>query len=159
MYDLIVYCPNKKKRFRRPPKVGFYVEKWIGYWDIWRFITSQKGKGYYLLSEKDEYAGSLLCDNISFDIQIDLPDVSEEDRECLTPYRVYPQYIEDFKKVINYMLDCSPSKLVYVLARYQSCEKEVVLGTYSLDTFISLMENGKIYSNICYIISRHPNVL
>ena len=159
MYDLIVYCPNKKKRFRRPPKVGFYVEKWIGYWDIWRFIMSQKGHGYNLLSEKGEIGGSQLCETVSIETMIDLPDVSDEERDCMTPYRVYPQYIEDFKKIINYMLDCSPSKLVYVLARYQSCDVEVVLGTYSLDTFISLMEKGKIYSNICYIISRHPNVL
>ena len=159
MYDLIVFCPEKKRLWKRWPATDIYIEKEKRYWDIWKYLTVQKGKWYSLLTVPDEIGGSKLCETIDLDRTIDLPDVPKEVRECLTPYRIRRQFLGDFKKILNYLLDCSALKTVYVLARYQSDDKEVVLGTYSVDTFLSLMEAGRVYSNICYIISNQPNAL
>lgn len=51
------------------------------------------------------------------------------------------------------LIDSSPVKMILVLLRCQSNERETVCGSLSLDEFFEMMNSGKIYSNICYIVS------
>ncbi len=60
---------------------------------------------------------------------------------------------------MEHLIDSSPLKTIYVLARYQSSEKEIVRGIYSIEKFFSMMDSHMIYANVCYIISRLGNVL
>lgn len=159
MHDLIVFCAGQKVLLKDLPATNIYIQEEQRYCDIWKCITTQVGTWYSLFSQENEIGGSKLCKSFGFDITLDLPDICEEDRECLTPYSIDSQYLNDFKIIIKYLLDCSPVKMVYILASYQSNDKEVVLGTYSFDKFLSMMDANKIYSNVCYIISKHPNAL
>ena len=57
------------------------------------------------------------------------------------------------------MLMQSPEKKIYILARYQSSEAEVVMGTYKVNTFLDLMQKKSVYANVCYILTQNENAL
>lgn len=159
MYDLIVFCVNQSTPCISFPESNIIIEAEKRYCDIWKYIVAQSGIWYTLLADKDEVGGTMLCENIDFDSTLNFPGTNKETCECLTPFRICQQYYNQFKIIINYLLDCSPAKMVLVLGRYQSDETEMVLGTYSLEKYLSLMQSNQVYSNVCYIISKHPNAL
>lgn len=173
MYDLILFCAGKEINKKDLPKTKIFIEAENRYCEIWRFITRQKGTWLSLLKDKDEFAGTELCRSLENGMSFSVSDksvaangkeyhklvFSGADNNSLTPYRIDPGYLEDFKTVVEFLLNESPYSLVYVLASYQCEDKEHVSGTYKLKTFLSMMEEKKIYSNICYIISDNENAL
>ncbi len=162
MFDLIVFCPGETKT-KPILSQGVFVEKEQRYCDIWKFITVQKGMWYNLLADENEIGGTKICESLGWNagpILLELDEeTSDEITESLTPYQFHAKYKKEVENLLEYFLESSPSKIIYVLARYQSLEKEIVQGTYTLSKFLELMEEGKIYSNICYILSKHPNAL
>ena len=173
MYDLILFCVGKRVLKKDLPKTKIYIETEKRYCDIWKFITKQKGTWLSLYKSKDEFAGTGLCLNLEDDIRFAVRNESYAaggkefhklvffgaDNDSLTPYRIDPDYIDDFKTVVDFLLNESPCSLVYVLASYQCEDKEHVSGTYTLKTFLSMMEENKIKSNVCYIITNNKNAL
>ncbi len=80
-------------------------------------------------------------------------------KRIFAPYLIDNAFKDSFKAILSYLLDQSPQNKIYVLARYQSSEFEITMGTYKLETFLELMENKRIYANVCYILTRNENAL
>jgi len=153
MFDLVILCVNQKIKSKRiPDNTNIFLEYDQKYWEIWKFMTLTKGIWYNLYTEKDEYAGTKLCTHSEEKCNLKLDWVDEIHYESITPYKVDKEYIESFTAILNHLIQKSPVKMIYILARYQSYEKEIVLGSLSVDEFLNLMEQGKIHANICYII-------
>ena len=162
MFDLIVFCPGQTRSNQVLPK-GIFVEIEQRYCDIWKFITVQKGVWYNLLADENEIGGTKICESLGWSarpilLESDV-ETNAEINESLTPYRFHEKYKKQVESLLEHFLESSPFKVIYILARYQSLEKEIVQGTYTLSNFLRLMEERKIYSNICYILSKHPNAL
>ena len=62
------------------------------------------------------------------------------------------ELFEDMKLVMKQLRKLSPSAMLIFLARLQGEEKNDVCGVITLDEFIALIPEKKIYSNVCYII-------
>lgn len=160
MFDLIIFCLGQETI--SIPKNKVYIEAEQRYSDLWKFISAQKGIWYNLYISENEFGGTELCVHLGFDTKSTLPEVPNacsEITDCLTTYKFNENYIEDVKKIIEFYIESSPMKTVFCLGRYQSEEKEIVRGTYTIEKFFSLMQAGEIYANICYIISENANAL
>jgi hypothetical protein len=59
---------------------------------------------------------------------------------------------EDFKRIMKQLRKLSPSETLIFLARLQGEEKNDVCGVMTLDDFIALITEKRVYSNLCYII-------
>lgn len=68
---------------------------------------------------------------------------------CVTPFEIDATYFDNFKAILIHLINESPPKTVCLLARYQSFDKEVVLGTFSVDEFLRMLSEKKIHANIC----------
>lgn len=158
MFDLILYCVGQKEVINNfPENKSIFIETEERYSDIWKFISLSPGIWYNLLADENEIGGTKICEHLGYDSTLFFPGADTKILENLTPYKIRGEYEASFKAIINYLLDVSPVKMVYVLARYQSPDKEIVLGTYTIDKFFSLMKQHNIFANVCYIISKQPN--
>lgn len=159
MFDFIVFCAGKETPDDIFPNTDIYIEKEQRYCDIWKFITQQKGAWYSLLADENEIAGTDICEHLGYSDSVIFPEIDSEINECISPYKIRQEYKDDVKKIMEYLIECSPMKTIYVLARYQSSEKEIVRGTYSIEKFFSMMDSETVYANVCYIVSEQPNAL
>ncbi|MBR1832727.1 MAG: hypothetical protein IJ784_09885 [Ruminiclostridium sp.] len=62
------------------------------------------------------------------------------------------ELFSDFRLVMRQLRNMSPSKTLIFLARLQDNEQNDVCGVLTLDEFLALIPEKRIYSNICYII-------
>lgn len=159
MFDLILYCIGQTEPSNNFPNNNIFIESEERYYDIWKCITLTQGIWYNLLTDENEIGGTDICEHIGYDSTLVLPGISMEISENLTPYKIKKDYMDSFKSIAKHLLNFSPVGMIYVLARYQSPDKEIVLGSYTLESYFSIMEQNNIYANVCYIISKHPNAL
>lgn len=159
MFDLIVFCSGQRKAVKDFPNNRIWIEVEQRYCDIWKCLSEQKGIWYTLSIDSEEIGGTKLCEHIDSENNFDTLGIAKEVAEGLTPYKIRADYADEFKDIIQTLLDSSPLGMVCVLARYQSLDAEVVLGTYSKEKFFDLMQAKKIYANVCYIITKFPNAL
>ena len=124
------------------------------YWQYWKFITLTKGVWYNLLTDANEFAGTKICKHLGWENNIKLEWFDDNAHDGVSPYEIEPEYLDSFKAILNHLIEKSPIKTVYVLACYQrEVEKEIILGTFSVEEFFKLMSEKKVHANICYIIS------
>ena len=159
MFDLIVLSIKQKLRSKNiPNNTNIYLEYNQKYCDIWKFMTLTDGTWYNLMTDKEEIGGTKICEYLNEKCNINLDWIDEKFREDITPYVIGDQYMDSFIAILNHLIRESPVKMVYVLARYQSYDKEIVLGSFTINEFLELMKQKKIHSNICYIISENQTV-
>lgn len=72
--------------------------------------------------------------------------------ESLTPISIKEEYINDFKTIVECLINESPQKKILFLARYQCPDEEVMIEPITLDEFYSRLENKNILFNACYTI-------
>lgn len=163
LFDLVVFCVGQNEYTKDIPKNNnIYVtteERYCGYWN---FITCEKGCWYNLYTNKNEFAGTNICRHLGDEPLMHIPGFVVQDGtrfECLTPYTINEEYQKSFEAIITYLLSKSPDKKIYILARYQSSEAEIVMGTYKISTFLDLMKKNSVYANVCYIITQNDNAL
>lgn len=155
MYDLVILSVNQKKESRNiPGNTNIYLEYGQRYCDIWKFMTTTIGGWYNLLADENEIAGTKICEYQGEKCKLNLDWVEQKISDDITPYKIASDYQESFSAILHYLIDKSPIKTVYVLARCQSHDKEIILGAFTPCEFLELMNQGKIHSNICYIISK-----
>ncbi|WP_019418912.1 hypothetical protein [Paenibacillus sp. OSY-SE] len=78
--------------------------------------------------------------------------INDEDiKYHLTPLIIKKDFEEDVKKIISYLIEQSPIKTVMLLARYQSEDREIICGVMSPDEFWTLLEEGKVLFNTCFV--------
>jgi hypothetical protein len=156
MYDLImVSIKQEAPSLPIPNNANIYLEIDQRYWGIWKFMTSADGVWYNLRTDADELGGTKICEHLSWDCGIKLEWVDEEALECVTPYSISPAFFDSYAAILRYLVEQSPVKTVYTLARYQSLDKGIVLGSFIVDEFLDLMKSEKVHANICYIISEN----
>ena len=154
MFDLIILSVKQKVKSKDiPNNSNIYLEHNQRYCNIWKFMSLTDGTWYNLLTDKDEVGGTRICEYLDDNCNLNLDWLDEKYLECITPYAINNQYLDSFIAILNYLIQQSPVKTVYVLARYQSYDKEVVLGTFSVNEFLELMRQRQVHSNICYIVT------
>lgn len=163
LFDLVVFCVGQNEHTKDIPKnTNIYVTTEERYCKYWNFITYEKGCWYNLYTSKNEFAGTNICQHLGDKPLMQIPGfvVKDDTRfECLTPYTISEEYQKSFEAIITHLLLQSPNKKIYVLARYQSSEAEIVMGTYKINTFLNLMKKESVYANVCYIITQNDNAL
>ena len=159
MFDLILFSVGQKKPITEfKNNYNIYITSEVRYAEYWRFLALAEGTWYTLYADENEYAGTRICEHRGYENQFTaLPGIDQTISECLTPYQIDKEFLSSFRSILDQLIEASPIKQVYVLASYQSSEKEVVIGCYKPEKFFSLMDENKIYANICYIISKQPN--
>lgn len=137
------------------------------YYDIWPLINNLDGILFeiYLNDNLKEYK----CGDNIFNIHYtDTPSncivpywlkyqYSEEEiqdiRDDLVPISIKQKYKSEFELLINKLLKQSQIGTILFLCRGQSLDTEIIHGCLSKKTFYCMLQEGHIFSNICYIIS------
>ena len=70
----------------------------------------------------------------------------------LRPLVVFDEYLDEFKRIIQFLADQSPIGKIMFLARFQGCNEDVVCGTIQVSNFFTLLSQKKILFNVCYIL-------
>lgn len=163
MYDLLILSSEQKK----PIKLSFGNivvtqlnktpnKKHKYYLDIWPYINNVGGILYKIYT-KDGLGEFECCDELfdfgndnNSDMQYFLFDrnkVNDTD-----PISLKPEYDKDFKTIINKLLEKSPINTLLFLCRGQCNDYETILGKLSKEEFFDKLDNGKVFTNTCYII-------
>lgn len=133
------------------------VTEQLRYYNIWSFMTQTDGIWYNVGLNQDGLFSALPLLNAEFDSDVQTYpywiDENEDIKSNLVPLMIKPEYREDFKKTIETLIKESPHRTIYLMARMQGGEKEVVCGVLSPDDFWKLHDNKKIFFNACYIIN------
>lgn len=165
MYDFIIFCvtQNKKivkkklKKWTKDKKLFFDYEE--RYCDYWKCISRQRGVWLNVMLSKDEIGGTNLCKPKDLDEILDVTEIGFCNLKQCTPFEIQKEYQTYMKEVLTSLIELSLAGLIYVLARYQSEEKEIMLGTYTVDKYFELMKAGNIYSNVCYVLTNNKNAI
>lgn len=169
MYDVLVLVSNLQE-----PHIFSYDEICIKpvndnssdikkyYYSIWPFINNSTGILYKFYTKKG--LGEFECGDelFNFDYSVtakkSLPyymyefnsDVSFS--EDLISMSIKSEYKNEFEEALSKMIANSPIKTILFLCRGQSLDKEVVLGPVSKGDFFRLLNNNRVFTNMCYII-------
>lgn len=123
-------------------------------------MTRQKGTWFDLVDDNLPAAdSSKFC---QYDYEADPNEIeypfwieNEKTRLDLQPLILYEEYLNEFKEILSFLLDQSPKNTIYFLPRMQGYYDEVILGTFKLDKFIRLIQEGKILTNVVYILTKY----
>ncbi|MBR5088102.1 MAG: hypothetical protein IK093_01600 [Ruminiclostridium sp.] len=63
-----------------------------------------------------------------------------------------PELFEDMKRIMKQLRKLSPTGMLVFLPRLQGEERNDICGVITLDEFIALIPEKRVYSNVCYII-------
>lgn len=149
--DIVVLSINKKSTDR---------EKF--YYEFWPYINNASGILYKIFTK--DGLGEFECGDELFDFNYSKNTLSDSAipyffanefdtfKEDLDSISLNSSYKESFSNVIKLLLCNSPIKTVIFLCRGQSNEKEIILGKISIDKFLNMLSDGKIFTNVCYII-------
>jgi hypothetical protein len=74
--------------------------------------------------------------------------------ENITPLRVKQHYFDDFKKILEYLVDLSPVKTIMMYARYQGGDEEIIQGPIPFEKYIEMLQKDEIPFNVCSIIRK-----
>lgn len=78
--------------------------------------------------------------------------ISNDLKSHMIPLRVRPEYQSDLNQILAHLIALSPVKILYLMARMQPGEDEIVCGTLSLEQFWELHDKEQILMNVCYIL-------
>lgn len=164
-YEINVIAINQKE----PIKVNFNSKIIVQnekddymagrYAEIWPFFSNTPGIHYSLFVEmwEDYYSAFPICDS-DFETEVEeyyLPKcLLEDNKDDLTPFLVRESYVQDFKKIIQYLLENSPQKRILFQTRYQGEDKEIIVGVIKWKVFLEMLERKEVFFNVCYIVER-----
>lgn len=78
----------------------------------------------------------------------------ERTKYMVLPITIVPKYMSEFQQIILELLNESSKQTIMFLPRIQGTYEEIICGTLKPDKFFTLLKEGKILTNICYIISK-----
>lgn len=70
----------------------------------------------------------------------------------MTPLIIYPQYHDEFIKVVRYLIKMAPQKRILFHTSYQCDEIEVVMGVIKEKEFFDMLGKKEILFNVTYIV-------
>ena len=178
--DIIIVCMNQNKKI--PPIVeGYYLERMFKKRekktyesDIYVMCNSINGTLYDVFSyeqykDNDLIAGTYdIVDTLSTKTRDSYFILDEKDQLFLENYpKDYDNYdysyssiyfLKDhesrFKKLINYVINCSETSSCLILIREPLESPEKIVGPISVDKFFEMVKRNKIYTNIEYILKK-----
>ena len=160
MYDLLILCSEQKKRIKLDwenivvtPLNKTPNKKQKYYLDIWPYINNVSGILYKIYT-KDGLGEFECCDELfnigdNTDTQNFWIDNKVNDTDSLS---LKPEYNNDFKLIINLLLEQSPINTLLCLCRGQCNDYETIVGKLSKEEFLDKLDKGQIYTNVCYIV-------
>ncbi|MBQ8577171.1 MAG: hypothetical protein IJ449_04280 [Clostridia bacterium] len=121
----------------------------------WGFLHQSKGCRYILLARNDELKGRLHIAKQDSDSQrlIRLPWMTEEEVSFSYCLSFPPECYESTENILRCLVNASPVGRLYVLIRCQSTEMPNIVGTLTVEEYMTLFRSGKIQANLCYIVS------
>ena len=162
MFDLNVLCIGQQQpTIEIPGNDSIWMEaqnedptiKPKSYCGIAPVMNFLDGIWYELYLSAYEYAGTALCGITSFDGSKAPFWVDPEAAKSVTPLIFREENLESFRVIIDFLVSQSPIHSVIVFSRFQSDEQEVILVTFLVDDFFRYLVEGKVLSNVCYVIS------
>ena len=128
------------------------------YFEIWPFFMQTSGVLYSLgrMRYGDFFSALPICDS-DFDHPLapnsDTSWIPDEARECITPFIVFKDEICELERILSFLLDCSPQKLMMFHTRYQDGDTEIICGVMKKEQFFEKLERQELYFNVCYIVA------
>jgi hypothetical protein len=161
-FELNIICVGQEKVIHFREGLNIIVENEIEhgesrYAEIWPFMCKTKGIWYTLGVIYSGFFNAVpICGSI-FDINpqsLPIPHwiTDEAVKESLTPLFIKEAYKNEFKEILEMILNDSPQKTIMFHSRYQCPDYEIIQGILSLEEFWSKLESNKILFNVCYII-------
>lgn len=134
-------------------------ERTVGrYFEICPFFMQTKGTLYSLgrMYPGNFFSALSICDS-DFSKPIILSAstswIADEARECLTPFIVFREQIDELEKILSFLLDSSPQKQIMFHTRYQGGDTEIICGVIDKMRFFERLERQELYFNVCYIVT------
>ena len=78
---------------------------------------------------------------------------SKTDNESFGLLKVEEKYKENLELMLKNMIDISEEKTIIFSSQYKENDKEIILGTITIDTFLKKLFDKEILANVYYIIS------
>lgn len=162
-YEINIIAVNQKKEVELPFYSTIVLQNENNnsevnrYEEIWPYFSNTTGVLYSLVKEINDgfYSSFPLCDS-DFDMKVPerlLPNwINDEIKYNLTPLIIKDYMYNDFIKIIDYLLSCSPNRTIMFQSRYQGGDYEVILGVLKLEAFLDMLNKKEILFNVCYII-------
>lgn len=169
MYDVLILVSEQEKAKQLHidditilPMNKKFTDRKKFYFEFWPYINNTSGILYKIFTKGGlgefecgdelfdfDYSQNVLKDNDIPYFLTDEPDIIKDDLDSIS---LNASYKESFSKVIRLLLSDSPIKTIMFLCRGQSHEKEIILGKININKFLEMLAEGKIYTNVCYIV-------
>ena len=163
MFDLNILCVGQKtptitipnnNSIRIESKNISYKKRKKYYYQIAPLMNYIDGTWYELLCSEYEIAGTNICDYAvnssgTYPYWISSAEIKDDLRTLI----INKEYRDSLFEIIKFLVKKSPIHTIILFCRYQSNDAEVMCGTLSIDDFISLLDQRKILTNVCYSIS------
>lgn len=122
------------------------------------FYENIVGKWYTLGKEEDgEVWWALGLIDTDFDKKLTVSSswlIDEADSEAFSPVIVEEKYQMDLEKILEEMIESSPTKSLIIYPRYQSPDNEIVQGMIPFKKYIELLKEEKIPFNVYSIVQK-----
>ena len=96
-------------------------------------------------------------DEVSYDVknENEIPNYlkSKTDNESFGLLKVEEKYKENLELMLKNMIDISEEKTIIFSSQYKENDKEIILGTITIDIFLKKLFDKEILANVYYIIS------
>lgn len=162
-YELNIISVGQEKvtRFREDINIEILneIEDEPRYFEIWPYMCQTKGIWYTLgVIYKGFFNAVPICES-QYDIdQESLPIpywiTDESVRQELSPLIIKERYKNEFKEIIEKLIEESPEKTIMFHSRYQCKDCEIIQGVLTLENFWYQLDSQKILFNTCYIIRK-----
>lgn len=164
-YEINIIVVNQKKAVQIREKMSIILqneqdnEEVNRYFEIWPFFSNMPGVLYTLVKQVNEelFSSFPICDaNFEADLNgLELPYWVKDTniKENLVPFIIKDEFLSDFEKVLLFLIESSPIKTVLFQTRYQCDTDEIICGVISFSNFLSMLLNGQILFNVCYIVN------
>lgn len=130
------------------------------YNDMWHFMRQTQGIWYGLGQDiiQEGFWSAMPFMEAQFkveDIKVLCP-YWVSSRENLVPLKFVPGAQNEMARILDFLMEASPTKTIMVMARFQCVPEEVVCGVLLSKEFWTLHDCGQILFNTCYIVSKFP---
>ena len=152
--NVVVIEQDKPIEIKSAIEIINETQEILRYRDVWKFMSSMRGTMYSLGKTQDGLFSALPLIDTDFEEPKEFPYwVDDEDVVSnLTSLWIVEGMEEELRRVLQKMISESPTNTILFMSRYQGGEKEVVCGVITLNEFFTLLHQGKILFNVCYII-------
>jgi hypothetical protein len=114
--------------------------------ETWKFMSKTKGIWYSLIKQDKEVQNAFSLCKSDFKVEPEKLPIpfwinNENVIYHLTPLIINKEYIVEFEKILEFLVNQFPSNTIMFLPRYQGGDYEIIQGSLSLSEFINQLNN------------------